>query len=128
MKISREIVTFMQFKHGTRFLKRDGNAWVEITEQSARDKVSHAANSYSNFVVAIRNNNFMRWRERFLNCMEGINRASAATGEVKGSFLNISAGTMKEVCKRAEYAKSVGSVIVTIDLVMGYTAIQSIAL
>jgi ribulose-bisphosphate carboxylase large chain len=29
----------------------------------------------------------MRWRERFLNCMEGINRASAATGEVKGSYL-----------------------------------------
>jgi ribulose 1,5-bisphosphate carboxylase large subunit-like protein len=31
----------------------------------------------------------MRWRERFLNCMEGINRASAATGEVKGSYLNV---------------------------------------
>jgi ribulose 1,5-bisphosphate carboxylase large subunit-like protein len=30
----------------------------------------------------------MRWRERFLNCMEGINRA-AATGEVKGSYLNV---------------------------------------
>jgi ribulose-bisphosphate carboxylase large chain len=28
-------------------------------------------------------------RERFLNCMEGINRASAATGEVKGSYLNV---------------------------------------
>ena len=35
----------------------------------------------------------MRWRERFLNCMEGINRAAAATGEVKGSYLNITAGT-----------------------------------
>jgi ribulose-bisphosphate carboxylase large chain len=60
--------------------------------------------------------------------MEGINRASAATGEVKGSYLNITGGTMEEVYKRAEYAKSVGSVIVMIDLVMGYTAIQSIAL
>merc|ERR1712137_548786 len=43
-------------------------------------------------------------------------------------YLNITAGTMEEVYKRAEYAKAVGSVIVMIDLVMGYTAIQSIAL
>jgi ribulose-bisphosphate carboxylase large chain len=71
---------------------------------------------------------FMRWRERFLYCMEGINRASAATGEVKGSYLNITASTMEEVYKRAEYAKAVGSVIVMIDLVMGYTAIQSAAI
>merc|ERR1712125_89008 len=71
---------------------------------------------------------FMRWRELFLYCMEGINRASAATGEVKGSYLNITAATMEEVYKRAEYAKMIGSVIVMIDLVMGYTAIQSIAL
>merc|ERR1739842_296942 len=71
---------------------------------------------------------FMRWRERFLNCMEGINRASAATGEVKGSYLNVTAATMEEVYKRAEYAKTVGSVVIMIDLVMGYTAIQSIAI
>jgi len=60
--------------------------------------------------------------------MEGINRASAATGEVKGSYLNVTAATMEEVYKRAEYAKEVGSIIIMIDLVMGYTAIQSIAL
>ena len=30
---------------------------------------------------------FMRWRERFLNCMEGINRASTATGEVERFIL-----------------------------------------
>src|SRR6476620_500086 len=71
---------------------------------------------------------FMRWRERFLYCMEGINRAAAATGEVKGSYLNTTAGTMEEVYARAEYAKSVGSVVVMIDLVMGYTAIQSAAI
>jgi ribulose-bisphosphate carboxylase large chain len=57
--------------------------------------------------------------------MEG-NRAAAATGEVKGSYLNVTAGTMEEVYKRAAYAKAVGSVVM-IDLVMGYTAIQSIA-
>jgi ribulose-bisphosphate carboxylase large chain len=60
---------------------------------------------------------FMRWR-RFLYCMEGINRAAAATGEVKGSYLNVTAGTMEEVYKRAAYAKAVGSVVIMIDLVM----------
>ena len=71
---------------------------------------------------------FMRWRERFLYCMEGINRASAATGEVKGSYLNVTAATMEEVIKRMEYAKQIGSIVVMIDLVMGYTAIQSAAI
>ena len=71
---------------------------------------------------------FMRWRERFLYCMEGINRASAASGEVKGSYLNCTAATMEEMYERAEYAKSVGSVIIMIDLVIGYTAIQSMAI
>nr|ABV70055.1 ribulose-1,5-bisphosphate carboxylase/oxygenase large subunit [Heterosigma akashiwo]ABV70109.1 ribulose-1,5-bisphosphate carboxylase/oxygenase large subunit [Heterosigma akashiwo] len=71
---------------------------------------------------------FMRWRERFLYCMEGINRASAASGEVKGSYLNVTAATMEEMYERADYAKAVGSVIVMTDLVIGYTAIQSMAI
>jgi len=71
---------------------------------------------------------FMRWRERFLYVQEGITRASAATGEVKGSYMNITAGTMEDVYERAEYAKELGTVIVMIDLVMGYTAIQSAAI
>jgi ribulose-bisphosphate carboxylase large chain len=71
---------------------------------------------------------FMRWRERFLYCQEGIQRASAATGEVKGSYLNVTAGTMENVYERAEYAKELGSIIIMIDLVMGYTAIQSTAI
>ena len=48
----------------------------------------------------------MRWRERFLYCMEGINRASAATGEVKGSYLNITAATMEEVTNVLSTLKS----------------------
>jgi len=71
---------------------------------------------------------FMRWRERFLYCVEGINRAAAATGEVKGSYLNVTAGTMEEMYVRAEYAKTIGSVIIMIDLVIGYTAIQTMAI
>ena len=71
---------------------------------------------------------FMRWRERFLYCMEGINRAAAATGEVKGSYLNMTAGTMDESIKRGDYAKQIGSVICMVDLVLGYTAIQTAAI
>ena len=70
---------------------------------------------------------FMHWRDRFLYCMEAVNRASAATGEVKGTYLNVTAGTMEEMYKRAEFAKDLGSVIIMIDLVIGYTAIQSMA-
>ena len=71
---------------------------------------------------------FMRWRERYLYCMEGVNRAAAATGEVKGSYLNTTAATMEEMYKRAEYARKIGSIIVMVDLVIGYTAIQSMAI
>jgi len=70
---------------------------------------------------------FMHWRDRFLYCMEAVNKASAATGEVKGHYLNVTAGTMEAMYERAEFAKSIGSVIIMIDLVVGYTAIQSMA-
>ncbi|MFA1545713.1 form I ribulose bisphosphate carboxylase large subunit [Actinomadura chokoriensis] len=70
---------------------------------------------------------FMRWRDRFLYCMEGVNKAQAATGEVKGHYLNVTAATMEDMYERAEFAKELGSVIVMIDLTVGYTAIQSMA-
>jgi ribulose-bisphosphate carboxylase large chain len=71
---------------------------------------------------------FMRWRERFLYVMEGVNHAIAATGEIKGSYLNVTAATMEEIYARAEFAKTLGSVIIMIDLVIGYTAIQTMAI
>ena len=70
---------------------------------------------------------FMRWRDRFLFAMEGVNKAMAETGELKGHYLNITAGTMEEMYRRAEFAKETGSVIVMIDLTIGYTAIQSMS-
>jgi ribulose-bisphosphate carboxylase large chain len=70
---------------------------------------------------------FMRWRDRFLFCMEAVNRAQAATGEIKGHYLNCTAATMEEMYERADFAKELGSVIVMIDLTVGYTAIQSMA-
>jgi ribulose-bisphosphate carboxylase large chain len=70
---------------------------------------------------------FMHWRDRYLFCMEAVNRASAATGEVKGHYLNVTAATMEDMYERAEFARQLGSVIIMIDLVIGYTAIQSMA-
>ena len=68
---------------------------------------------------------FMRFRERFLYSMEGVNHAAAMSGEVKGHYLNTTAATMEDMYERAEFAKELGSIIVMIDLVIGYTAIQS---
>ncbi|MDQ9172409.1 form I ribulose bisphosphate carboxylase large subunit [Oxalobacteraceae bacterium R-40] len=70
---------------------------------------------------------FMHWRDRFLYVMDAVNKASAATGEVKGSYLNVTAGTMEAMYERAEFAKELGSVVVMVDLVIGWTAIQSMA-
>ncbi len=70
---------------------------------------------------------FMHWRDRFLFVMEAVNKASAETGEVKGHYLNVTAATMEDMYERAEFAKELGSVVVMIDLVIGYTAIQSMA-
>jgi ribulose-bisphosphate carboxylase large chain len=70
---------------------------------------------------------FMRWRDRFLHCMEAVNRAQTETGEIKGHYLNVTAATMEDIYERAEFAKEIGSVIIMIDLTIGYTAIQSMA-
>jgi ribulose-bisphosphate carboxylase large chain len=70
---------------------------------------------------------FMHWRDRYLYCMEAVAKAEAASGEVKGTYLNVTAATMEDMYERAEFAKDLGSVIVMIDLVIGYTAIQSMA-
>jgi ribulose-bisphosphate carboxylase large chain len=70
---------------------------------------------------------FMHWRDRWLYVMEAVNRAQAMTGEVKGHYLNVTAATMEEMYERAEFAKELGSVIIMIDLVIGWTAITSMA-
>jgi len=70
---------------------------------------------------------FMRWRDRYVHAMEAVNRASAATGEVKGHYLNVTAGTMEEMYERAEFAKELGSVIIMMDLTVGFTAMSSMS-
>jgi ribulose-bisphosphate carboxylase large chain len=75
----------------------------------------------------INSQSFMHWRDRYLYCMEAVNRAQAVSGEVKGTYLNVSAGNMEDMYERAEFAKELGSTIIMIDLVIGYTAIQSMS-
>ncbi|MGI9032787.1 MAG: form I ribulose bisphosphate carboxylase large subunit [Acidimicrobiales bacterium] len=70
---------------------------------------------------------FMRWRDRFLFSIDAVQRAMERTGEHKGHYMNVTAGTMEEMYERAEFAKSIGSPIIMIDLTIGYTAIQSMA-
>jgi len=70
---------------------------------------------------------FMHWRDRFLFGMEAVNRAQANSGEIKGHYFNVTAATMEDMYERAEFAKELGSNIVMIDLVIGWTAIQSMS-
>jgi ribulose-bisphosphate carboxylase large chain len=70
---------------------------------------------------------FMRWRDRFLSCMEAVERAQERTGEIKGHYMNVTAATMEDMYERAEFAKELGSNIVMIDLTVGYTAMTSMS-
>ncbi len=70
---------------------------------------------------------FMRWRDRYVHAMEAVNRASAVTGEVKGHYLNVTAPTMEQMYERAEFAKELGSIIIMMDLTVGFVAMQSMS-
>ena len=70
---------------------------------------------------------FMRWRDRYLYSMEGVERAASTTGEVKGHYMNVTATDMEGMYERAEFAKEVGSIIIMMDLTVGYTAMQSMS-
>ncbi|WP_051529325.1 form I ribulose bisphosphate carboxylase large subunit [Meiothermus cerbereus] len=70
---------------------------------------------------------FMRWRDRFNYAQEAVMRAEQMSGERKGHYMNVTAADMEQVYERLEYAKEIGSVIVMVDLTMGYTALQSVS-
>lgn len=61
----------------------------------------------------------MRWRDRFLFCAEAIYKAQAETGEIKGHYLNATAGTCEEMMKRAIFARELGVPIVMHDYLTG---------
>ncbi|MEJ7764768.1 MAG: form I ribulose bisphosphate carboxylase large subunit [Acidimicrobiales bacterium] len=70
---------------------------------------------------------FMRWRDRYLYSIEGVQRANEQTGEIKGHYMNVTAATMEDMYERAEFAKELGSPIIMIDLVIGFTAMTSMS-
>jgi len=71
---------------------------------------------------------FMRWRDRFLFCQEAIEKAEVETGERKGHYLNVTAGTFEEMIERAEFAKELESPIIMNDfLTTGWAAHQSLS-
>ena len=49
------------------------------------------------------------------------------TGEVKGHYMNVTAATMEDMYERAEFAKEIGSIIIMMDLTVGYTAMTSMS-
>ena len=59
--------------------------------------------------------------------IEAVQRAEEQTGEIKGHYMNVTAATMEEMYERAEFAKEIGSIIIMIDLTIGYTAMQSMS-
>ena len=71
----------------------------------------------------------MRWRDRFEFTMEAVRKAESETGERKGHYLNVTAGTMEDVYRRAEFARELGAPIIMSDFfTMGFTAHTSLSL
>ena len=65
---------------------------------------------------------------RFVFCAEAIYKSQAETGEIKGHYLNATAGTCEEMIKRAVFARELGVPIVMHDyLTGGFTANTSLA-
>ncbi len=71
---------------------------------------------------------FMRWRQRFEFVAEAVKAAETETGERKGHYLNVTAPTVEEMYKRAEFAKELDMPIIMHDfLTAGFTANTSLA-
>ncbi len=71
---------------------------------------------------------FMRWRQRFEFVADAVKSAEAETGERKGHYLNVTAPTVEEMYKRAEFAKQLNMPIIMHDfLTAGFTAHTSLA-
>jgi ribulose-bisphosphate carboxylase large chain len=70
----------------------------------------------------------MRWRDRFCFVAEAIFKSQAETGEIKGHYLNATAGTCDGMMKRAACAKDLGMPIIMHDyLTAGFTSNTSLA-
>ncbi|MEK7275802.1 MAG: ribulose-bisphosphate carboxylase large subunit, partial [Chloroflexota bacterium] len=66
---------------------------------------------------------FSRWRDRFTYGQEAVANAMAETGEFKGHWHNVTAGSTEESLRRLEYAASLGSKMCMFDfLTAGFAA------
>ncbi len=66
---------------------------------------------------------FNRWRDRYMYVMDRVKEAEIKTGEKKGHWLNVTAGSTEEMLRRAEFAAELGSRFVMVDfLTVGFTA------
>ncbi len=71
---------------------------------------------------------FLRWRDRFSFVAEAIHKAGAETGERKGHYLNVTAGSWEDMLERAEFAKTLGMPIIMNDYITtGFTAHTSLS-
>ena len=71
---------------------------------------------------------FNRWRDRFMFVQDATLNAQNETGEVKGSYLNVTAPTFEQMMERAEFAKEIGAPIIMHDYITGgFTANTSLA-
>ncbi|MBZ4022679.1 ribulose-bisphosphate carboxylase large subunit [Rhodobacter sp. TJ_12] len=71
---------------------------------------------------------FMRWRDRFLFCQEAISKSEAETGERKGHYMNVTAPTVEDMFRRAEFAKELGTPIIMSDYItLGWAAHNSLS-
>ena len=66
---------------------------------------------------------FSRWRDRFMYAQEAVTQSMAETGEFKGHWHNVTAGSTEESLRRLEYAASLGSKMCMFDfLTAGFAA------
>ena len=117
-------------KHGRPLLGATTKPKLGLSPRNYGRVVYEALRGGLDFVKDDENTNsqpFNRWRERYLYCMEAVQHAMADTGEIKGHYLNVTAGSMEEMYERAEFARELGSVIVMIDLTVGFTAMTSMS-
>lgn len=70
---------------------------------------------------------FNRWRDRFCYGMEAVEKAKAETGEMKGHWFNVTAGSTEESLRRLEFLKEQGSNMFMFDFITaGFAATADI--
>jgi ribulose-bisphosphate carboxylase large chain len=60
---------------------------------------------------------FSRWRDRFMYAQDAVAKAMAETGEFKGHWHNVTAGSTEESLRRLEYVASLGSKMCMFDFI-----------